>query len=133
MNKTILTLTAAVLISGSIAAYAKECPDGDQSPECTVQQQRAAFAKAQDKARAKMKEDLRRQFSAMDANQDGKVTKEEFVTYRLKNLEKQQAEIFNKIDADGKGSFTEEEYLSSVNNLLKDIASQIANTIKKNM
>ncbi len=133
MNKTILTLTAAVLISGSVAAYAKECPDGDQSPECTVQQQRAAFAKAQDKARVKMNQNLRKQFSAMDTNQDGKVTKEEFVTYRLKNLEKQQAEIFNKIDADGKGSITEDEYVGSVNNLLNDIASQIANSIKKNM
>ena len=69
----------------------------------------------------------------MDANQDGKVSKEEFVSYRLRNLEKKQAEIFDKIDADGKGSITEDEYVGSVNNLLKDIASQIANTIKKNM
>lgn len=133
MNKLTLTIAVAAIMASFGTAYGQECSDGDQSPECMAQQQRAAFAKAQDKARVKMNQNLRRQFSAMDANQDGKVTKEEFVTYRLKNLEKQQAEIFNKIDADGKGSFTEEEYVGSVNNLLKDIASQIANTIKKNM
>ncbi len=133
MNKLTLTIAVAAIMASFGTAYGQECSDGDQSPECMAQQQRAAFAKAQDAARAKMKEDLRRQFSAMDANQDGKVSKEEFVSYRLRNLEKKQAEIFDKIDADGKGSITEDEYVGSVNNLLKDIASQIANTIKKNM
>lgn len=133
MNKLTLTIAVAAIMASFGIAYGQECSDGDQSPECMAQQQRAAFAKAQDAARAKMKEDLRRQFSAMDANQDGKVSKEEFVSYRLRNLEKKQAEIFDKIDADGKGSITEDEYVGSVNNLLKDIASQIANTIKKNM
>ena len=133
MNKLTLTIAVAAIMAYFGTAYGQECSDGDQSPECMAQQQRAAFAKAQDAARAKMKEDLRRQFSAMDANQDGKVSKEEFVSYRLRNLEKKQAEIFDKIDADGKGSITEDEYVGSVNNLLKDITSQIANTIKKNM
>lgn len=133
MNKLTLTIAVAAIMASFGTAYGQECSDGDQSPECMAQQQRAAFAKAQDAARAKMKEDLRRQFSAMDANQDGKVSKEEFVSYRLRNLEKKQAEIFDKIDADGKGSITEDEYVGSVNNLLKDITSQIANTIKKNM
>lgn len=47
-------------------------------------------------------------FKAMDANGDGKVTKEEYLEFVKKQAEKR----FDKLDAQGKGYITKDDFLA---------------------
>jgi Ca2+-binding EF-hand superfamily protein len=54
-------------------------------------------------------------FDSIDSDQDGKVTKDEFVSGRPKGVSESQAsDLFSQIDSDGKGSIDESQFASSL-------------------
>lgn len=66
----------------------------------------AGAALAQDEPAASPRREAA--FKTMDANGDGKITKEEYLEHAKKLAEKR----FEKLDAQGKGSITKEEFLA---------------------
>jgi Ca2+-binding EF-hand superfamily protein len=51
-----------------------------------------------------------RVFAEMDANQDGKVTKEEFMTFHMEYAKKIREPKFDRLDTNGDGKITRDEY-----------------------
>ena len=49
-------------------------------------------------------------FANMDTNQDGKVSKEEFMNFHLKFAKKAQDARFNRLDTNGDGTISREEF-----------------------
>jgi Ca2+-binding EF-hand superfamily protein len=49
-------------------------------------------------------------FAKMDTNQDGKVSKEEFMTFHLEFAKKAQDARFNRLDTNGDGMISREEF-----------------------
>ena len=67
--------------------------------------------------------DLAKKFKNMDSNQDGKVSPDEFNTYRLNNLEGQNREILKIMDINGDGAVSKEEFsefMSFANGILSN-------------
>jgi Ca2+-binding EF-hand superfamily protein len=53
-------------------------------------------------------------FAKMDTNQDGKVSKEEFMTFHLEFAKKAQDARFNRLDTNGDGMISREEFSAVV-------------------
>jgi Ca2+-binding EF-hand superfamily protein len=49
-------------------------------------------------------------FASMDADKDGKVTKEEYMTYYVEYAKKSQEPRFNKLDTNGDGNISRDEF-----------------------
>jgi len=64
---------------------------------------------AEGKGAEKMQERKTEIFQKMDANGDGKVTKEEFMAFSTKKAEKR----FEEIDTKNQGFFTKDEFLAA--------------------
>lgn len=71
-------------------------------------------------------------FNKIDSNQDGIVSKEEYVAFRIEEFKKKQSDIFDKMDSDKNGGLTEEEYEESFSKLMKELTDSVVNALKKN-
>lgn len=100
----------------------KQEPEGQKSLE-----------QAREDARQKSIDSIRQQFKSMDIDNNGVVSKEEFVHFRIQDYTKKQEEVFNQLDKGGKGSFTVEEYEAAVEKMMIDLSNKIAEEMKKRM
>ena len=54
----------------------------------------------------------KKMFAAMDTNQDGKVSQEEFMSYYMEYVEKSRNPRFDKLDTNKDGMISREEYMA---------------------
>jgi Ca2+-binding EF-hand superfamily protein len=57
-------------------------------------------------------ETAKKVFDLMDANQDGKVTKEEFMTFYMEYAKKARDARFNRLDTNGDGKISRKEFMA---------------------
>ena len=57
-------------------------------------------------------ETAKKVFNRMDANQDGKVTKEEFMTFYMEYARKAREARFNRLDTNGDGKISRKEFMA---------------------
>lgn len=127
MKKLIYTTAIMALLGVSIAqAVPTDSSTPQQAPEV-----KKSLEQAREDARQKSIDALKEQFNAMDTNKDGKVSKEEFVQFRIQDYTKKQEDIFVQLDQKNNGEITVEEYQAAVEKMMNDLSNKIAEAMKK--
>lgn len=70
-------------------------------------------------------------FALMDADKDGKVTKEEFMHYYVEAATKLRAARFDRLDKNGDGKITRDEYLAASNKEAEKVGARKFKRIDK--
>lgn len=141
--KKILTATTLLTLLAFKTVYAQNDINSANTADMMNNKPNFAAVSNQDDFRQKMQnrtdEILKQErqkrhelFNTIDANQDGIVSKEEYVTFRFEEFKKKQSEIFDKMDSNKNGSLTEEEYEESFSKLMKELTDSVVNALKKN-
>lgn len=87
--------------------------------------------KIQEAALKKIKEGSQQQFANMDENQDGKISKDEFLNAKIKAFKEAQIKVFDDIDANRDGSISDAEYDQAWEKAFNDMNKTLLDTIKK--
>lgn len=121
--KKLICSTAVLAILSLSPAYA-QISDDIIFPEDT------ATDTGQPQMQKKAREILDTQFKAMDTNNDGRISKDEFITYKVKEYQKRQAKIFDETDNNHDGSLSKIEFEGFADKLVQDTAAKIAEALK---
>ncbi len=87
--------------------------------------------KMQETVLKRMKESSFKEFSAMDENKDGKVSKDEFLNAKIKKFTEAQIKVFDGIDLNKDGSISDAEYDKAIENAFNEMNKTLIETFKK--
>lgn len=75
----------------------------------------------------KLNEAVKTEFDSMDADHDGKISKEEFVEYQIKEVKAKSEKSFKALDSNNDGNVSEEEYSAALQNMMQQLAEKLKN------
>lgn len=112
MRKIIYILASVCLLSGTAHAQEAMQIPANTSPE----QIKTVFEEA-----------MKAEFTKIDANNDGKLSKTEFLNYQLAEIKAKSGDNFDKLDRNLDGFLSEEEIFDAMQATMQKMGEQIQN------